>query len=291
VPLVNHLVHGSVSGAVRPPLDGVVLITGASSGIGLVLARMMAPRARALALVARRKDRLDALADELRASKPGLLVHTASCDLADTAQTDAMLALVASAVGPVDVLVNNAGFGDLGVFDRANWDKTRRMIDLNVTALTYLTHRLVGPMVERGRGGILMISSSYGLAFTPGMAAYIGTKHYVTGFTEALRLDLTGTGVVVTQSCPGPVATEFADGVGNFTGMDVPRLVEISAEHCARSSLRAFERGRAMVIPGVIISTLMTMAALTPRWVLRLLYMPVAAALRRKQVAVQAGGR
>lgn len=271
----------------KPPIDrGVVLVTGASSGIGRAFAVLLAPRARTLILVARRKDRLETLREELIGANSGLEVIVAACDLGDLDQTGAMLDAVQAQAGPIDVLINNAGFGDLGVFDMADWSKTAKMIDLNVTSLTFLTHRLVGGMVERKRGGILNVSSGWGLTFAPGLSAYIGTKHYVTAFTEALRLDLTGTGVVVTQSCPGPVATEFNDTVGNFTGMNPPRLVEISAERCARSSLRAFDRGRALVIPGFLIWILTLLGAWTPRVILRLFYRPVARVLRKKQATV-----
>lgn len=270
----------------RPPIDGgTVLITGASSGIGRAMALLLAPRARTLVLVARRKDRLEALRDELLRGRPELKVVLAPCDLGDRGQTDAMLDAVAAQAGDVDVLINNAGFGDLGVFDLADWGKTERMIGLNVTSLAYLTHRLVQPMVKRGRGGILNISSGWGLTFAPGLSAYIGTKHFVTSFTEALRLDLAGTGVVVTQSCPGPVPTEFEENMGNFTGMKVPSIVEISAERCAKASLRAFDRGRALVIPGVLIWLVTLLGIVTPRFVLRLVYRPFGRAIRKRQLA------
>lgn len=274
------------SGVARSPFDGgVVLVTGASSGIGEALARQLAPRAKALVLVARRKERLDALARDLEAAHGarGLAAHVYACDVTDFAAVDRMLADVEAKIGAVDVLVNNAGFGDLGTFDHADWDKTRRMIDLNVTSLTYLTHRLVRPMVARGHGGILNVSSGFGLTFMPGFAAYLATKHYVTSFTEALRLDLQGTGVVVSQVCPGPVRTEFNDTLGNFTGRDAPKFVEISAEHAARAAIRGIDRRRALVIPGLAISFLMALAAVTPRWVLRLVYAPVATLLRKRQ--------
>jgi hypothetical protein len=264
------------------PIDGgVVLITGASSGIGREIALQVAPRARRIVLAARRKDRLDELKTELLARNARLVVSTYACDVTDRLATDAMLA----EVGEIDVLVNNAGFGDLTVFDRADWDKTERMINLNVTALVYLTHRVVRGMVERRRGGILNISSGFGLTFTPGFAAYIGTKHFVSGFTEGLRLDLAGTGVVVTQVCPGPVKTEFIDTVGNFTGMAPPGIVEISAERCARSAIRALDWKRALVIPGFLMWLLVTLGMMTPRWILRLFYHPAARALRKKQGA------
>jgi short-subunit dehydrogenase len=273
----------------RPPLEGVVLITGASSGIGLALAREVAPRCSALVLVARRKSELEALARELRERHPKLRVLVAPCDLNDRAQIDGMLLDVQREFGVVDVLINNAGFGDMSLFDRSDWDRNQRMIDLNVTALAYLTHRLVGPMVERGRGGILNISSGLGLAFLPGFATYLATKHYVTGFTEALRLDLTGTGVVVTQSCPGPVATEFASHTGNFTGQEIPAFLEISAEQCARESLRAFELDRALIVPGVVAWVLMFLNDLAPRPIRRLLMAQAAPRLRQLQEKARPG--
>ena len=264
----------------------VVLITGASSGIGRALALQIAHRARAIALVARRKDRLEELKSELLTRNPSLRVVVSAADITKPEARDAMLAAVEAEVGPVDVLVNNAGFGDLGVFDRADWEKNERMIALNVTALTHLTHRVVRGMVARGRGGILNVSSGWGLTFGPGLSVYIGTKHFVTGFTEGLRLDLAGTGVRVTQVCPGPVATEFNDTVGNFTGMSPPGLVEISAERCARAAIRGLDRGRALVVPGLLIRLILFLGTKTPRFILRLFYAPVARLLRKKQLSL-----
>lgn len=269
------------------PIDGgVVLITGASSGIGRALALLLAPRARTLILVARRRDRLEELRAELTAKSPKLAVVLGVCDLGDLEKASAMLDDVRAKAGEIDVLINNAGIGDLGVFDRADWDKTRRMIDLNVTSLTYLTHRLVGPMVERGRGGILNVSSGFGMTFLPGFSVYVGTKHFVTSFTEALRLELAGTGVFVTQVCPGPVATEFEEHTGNFTGQKVPSLVQISAEQCARSAIRGFDRRRPLVVPGLLMKVLLGLGAWTPRFVFRLFGAPLGKALRKKQLAL-----
>lgn len=270
----------------RPPIDdGVVLLTGASSGIGLEMARLLAPRARVLALVARRKDRLEALATELRAAAPRCRVLVLPADLADRQSTDAMLTALDAEAPGVDVLINNAGFGDMDLFELADWAKTEKMLTLNVDALLYLTHRVLGGMVTRGRGGILNVSSGAGMAFFPGFAAYIGTKHFVTGFTEALRLDLSGTGVVVSQLCPGPVATEFEEVAGNFTGMSAPKIVELSAADCAKKALRGFDRGRALIVPGLLMWLVMWVAERTPRWVRRLFLAPFARALRAKRLA------
>jgi uncharacterized protein len=269
----------------RARIDGAVaLVSGASSGIGEAIARELAPRVKTLILVARRRDRLEDLAAELRAASKDLVVVVEQCDLCDRADVDRMLTSIAGH-GTVDLLVNNAGFGDVGIFELSDWDKVERMLELNVRALTYLTHRLVGPMVAQGRGGILLVSSGFGLTFLPGFAAYIGTKHYVTGFAESLRLELASAGVVVTQLCPGPVATEFEQVAGNPIGSRPQRFVEISAERCARAALRGFERGRAIVIPGAAMKLMMAMAASTPRFVMRLVYRPVAGWLRRRQLA------
>jgi short-subunit dehydrogenase len=138
-------------------------------------------------------------------------------------------------------------------------------------------------MVERGRGGILMISSGFGLTFMPGFAGYIGTKHFLSGFTEGLRLDLAGTGVVVTQVCPGPVATEFESHVGNFTGAKIPGIVEISAERCARAAVRGLVQGRALVVPGLLVGFGLFLAAITPRFLLRAIYWLPARMLRKLQ--------
>jgi hypothetical protein len=265
--------------------DATVLVTGASSGIGRELARQLAGRARALALVARRADRLEALARELKEAHPALEVHVRPTDLTDLEDCGALIDEVDAALGPVDVLVNNAGFGDVGAFDRADWDKLQRMIALNVTALTYLTHRLYPGMCARGRGGVLNVSSGFGLAFMPSFAAYVGTKHYVTGLSESLHVEAARLGVTVTQVCPGPVDTEFEAVAGNFTGRSPPGLVRISAAKCARQALAGFARGRALVVPGLVIRLLIFLGAWTPRWLLRLLYRPAGGWLRRRELA------
>ncbi|RYE91581.1 MAG: SDR family oxidoreductase [Myxococcales bacterium] len=275
----------------RPPIEGCVLITGASSGIGRELARQVAGRCRALVLVARRRAELEELAGELRGLHPKLLIQLEVCDLVVDAEVEAMLASVERGVGAVDVLINNAGFGDLSLFDLSEAGRAARMIDLNVRVLTALTHRLVRPMVERQRGGILNVSSGFGMAFLPGLAVYIATKHYVTGFTEALRLDLEGTGVVVSQVCPGPVATEFADQAGNFTGMDTPAILTIGAEQCARETLAGFELGRAMIFPGFVNRLMMFFNNISPRFVRRLIGAAASPKLRAMQLAARSSGR
>jgi short-subunit dehydrogenase len=273
-------------------IDGAtILVTGASSGIGREFARQLGPRAKALILVARRRERLEELRAELLASTPALEVHVEACDLADRAAVAALVEAVNAKVGGVDVLVNNAGIGgDLGVFDRAPAERLPALVELNVTSLLLLTRGFVPGMVARGRGGILNVSSGFGLAFLPGLAPYIGTKHFVTGFTEALRADLAGTGVVVSQICPGPVATEFESHLGNFTGRKAPALVEISPVRCAAAGIAALDRGRAMVIPGLLMKAILGVAQWSPRWMARLFAAALGRLLRKKQLAVAASG-
>jgi uncharacterized protein len=277
---------------VAPPIDGgTVLITGASAGIGEAFARELAPRAGSLVLVARRVARLEALRDELTGRHPNLTVHALGCDLADLAAVERLIAELAGRELEIDVLVNDAGLGYDALLDRADWPKVEQVLRVNVLAVVKLTAALVRPMVERGHGGILNVGSSAGFTVYPGAAAYIGSKHFVYGFTHALRLDLDGTGVTVCQVCPGPVATEFgviaAGGVASSgeAGPDGPGpSLRISAAQCAREALAGFERGRAVIIPGAGFRALMAVArTVAPHRVQRRLMAPSARRMRGPQ--------
>lgn len=263
---------------------GTILVTGASSGIGMAFARLVAPRAKVLVLVARRAERLEELKRELVAARKDLRVETIPCDLASREEVAKLITEVAARELEVDVLVNNAGVGMMGLYERAEAAKTAFMIDLNVTSLALLTLAFLPGMVRRDRGGILNISSGFGLATMPLFAAYCGTKHFVTGFTEGLRADLAGTGVVATQVCPGPVATEFEQAMGNTTGAKVPAFISITAEHCARAALRAFERDRGLVVPGLVMKLVMLVNALSPRFMRQLFAGWVGRYARKKQL-------
>jgi uncharacterized protein len=265
--------------------NGTVVVTGASSGIGMEIARLVAPRAKALVLVARRTDRLDALKKELEQKCKDVRIETIKCDLSNREDTERLIAEIAARELDVDVLVNNAGVGLMGVVDRADVKRTVAMIDLNCTSLTMLTMAFLPAMVKRGRGGILNISSGFGMGVLPSFAAYCATKHFVTAFTEGMVADLVGTGVVVTQICPGPVATEFEQNVGNFTGQKVPGFIEISAEHCAKVAIRSFDRKRALVVPGLIMKIVMLINEWSPRFLRRLFAMIVGGVARKKELA------
>ena len=263
-----------------PPLDGTILITGASAGIGRELARQMATTAGTIVLVARRRDRLEQLRDELSTQHPSLSVHIFSCDLGSELARNELLAALQEAVGTVDILVNNAGFGDQCFFERSDWEKLDQMFRLNITALTHLTHALLPAMLERRRGAILNISSILGISYVPGLAAYAGTKHYVTAFSDCLRAELAGTGVSVTQVCPGPVATEFASVANNTTSLRTPKMMEISAAQCAQQSLAGFRCGKAMVFPGMSNRVVASLSSLLPRWVFRAIHQRLGKQLR-----------
>jgi len=249
----------------RPPLDGTILVTGASSGIGAALARALAPRAKALVITARRTKRLRDLAAEITASGARATVRVLPCDLADPAAREALLAAVAREVGAIDVLVNDAGFGDQGPFVGGDWERYRRMIEVNAVAAMHLAHALVPDMVARGRGGILNVSSAVGRVVIPELATYGATKHFVTAFTEALGSELAGSGVVVSQLCPGPVATEFGSVARMRGGVAPPRFLAMSAERCAAIAVAGFARGRPMIVPGARVATAIALYELAPR--------------------------
>lgn len=254
---------------------GTVMITGASSGIGRELALEFAPRSQALVLVARRTERLERLRVELLARHPNLKVIALGADLSDEREIEALLRRVEEQAGPVDVLVNNAGLGYSALIDRSDWARTRQVLHTNILAVAQLTSALVPGMVKRGRGGVINVGSGAGFTVLPSAAGYVGSKHFIAGFTEALRADLAGTGVIVTQVCPGPVRSEFDDVAGSASGMigGPPNILRIGATQCAREAAAAFERGRARVFPGRAFRSVMRM----------LPFLPVS--LRRRQAA------
>ena len=190
------------------------LITGASAGLGLEYARLFAADKHDLVLVARRRERLDALAAELAAAH-GVKVHVVTADLMEPAAPQQIVDAVAALGVEVESLVNNAGFGTNGPFWELDPAKERGMIEVNVTALVALTRAFLPGMVQRKRGRVLNIGSTAGFQPGPYMAGYYASKAFVNSFTEGLAYELRGTGVTATVSCPGATATEFALVAGN----------------------------------------------------------------------------
>ena len=274
----------------RPPIDGsVTLVTGASAGLGVEFARQLAPRVRVLALAARRVDRLETLAAELRARHPELTVMVQQADLGDQAQCEAVVRAIEEAHGAIDILINNAGLGDLGMFDLSSWDKVEKMLRVNVVALSFLMWRVLPGMIARRRGGILNVSSGNGLEWLPGFAVYAGTKHYVTALTESVYVEARPHGVLVSQVCPGPVMTEFQDVMGNFTGQSLPTWIQLTAEACVRKTLAGFRRGKPLIVPGLLMKFLRLLGATSLRSTKRLVYAPIASRLRTLQLRARAG--
>src|SRR5579864_6426542 len=235
-------------------LDGcVALITGASSGIGREFARQLAKRARTLVLVARREERLNELYDELRNRNTQLNVHARVVDLRNKSQIDELLHWLERNKIEIDLLVNNAGLGDYGSIATSDPDRDDQIIQVNITALTLLTRRLLPQMIAQSHGTILNVSSSAGLLPIPGMAVYAASKAYVNSFSEALRAELHGTGVSVTALCPGPVHTEFGDAAARAGDQPIsgPEFTYVSVQNVVRDALAASEGDKPLVIPGV----------------------------------------
>ena len=237
----------------------LALVTGASSGIGSCFARALAARGYELALVARRRDRLEELAGELPAR-----VHVFECDLA--ADAAELPARVREAGLEVDLLVNNAGFGSWGHFLELDPVREVEQIRLNCEAVVTLTHAFAGPMAERGRGGVITVASTAGHQPLPYEAVYSATKAFARSFTLALGEELRGSGVKVLCVDPGPVRTEWQTKAGYDSVEDtkgVPSLVE--PEQVVDEALAAFDSGKRSVIPGRSMRWFMRLTAPTPR--------------------------
>jgi len=237
----------------RPPsASSTGLVTGASSGIGADIARELASRGWGVTLVARREERLKALADEL-ASNRGVRTEVVAADLADPESRQAMVDEVAARGLDVEILVNNAGFGTGGSVHEGDRAAEVAMIRTNVEALADLTYAYVPQMVERGSGAILNVASTAAFQPLPGSATYSATKAFVLALSEAMHEELKGTGVTTTAVCPGPVRTPFVDIISkgeSEAASSVPSFVWMSSEDTARAAVDGMLRGRRVVIPG-----------------------------------------
>ena len=248
------------------------LITGASSGLGAEFARQLAPVAGKLVLVARRGEHLDALKAELEARHPSVRVFVYVMDITRENQNRDFVAWLEREKISVNFLVNNAGMGDKGPFATGDWAKLHAMLELNVVALTRLTHHLLPMLREGGRGAILNVSSVAGLIPLPHMAVYAATKAYVNSFSDGLRMELRDTGITVTAVLPGPADTEFGEVASRGSGepeWSAPEALTIPVEEVVHSALAAVARDKARVIPGWKVALLMGIAVALPLGVLR----------------------
>jgi uncharacterized protein len=249
------------------------LITGASAGLGKEFAHQLAPHCRRLVLAARRRPPMEDLARVLRGAFPGLEVHVFETDLADPGDLEELVAALARGGLVPELVVNNAGLGDYGEFAVSEWSRVEAMLQVNIRALTRLCHAVVPAMQELGRGAILNVSSLAGELPIPDFAVYAATKAYVTSFSEALRLELRGTGIKVLALCPGPVHTEFGAVARRRGGPDLgggPReWFTIDRERVVAEGLAALEAGKARHFPGLLVAAAAVGISLLPLCLLR----------------------
>jgi short-subunit dehydrogenase len=241
------------------------LVTGASSGIGQEIAVQLAMSGVSLVVVARRADRLESLAARFK---------NVEVIVADLSTTDGVASvearIVDSSKTPIDLVVNNAGFGSSGLMHEIDLERLSREIRVNILALTRLSHAAVKAMVPNGRGYLLNVSSVAGFQPGPGSTVYSATKAYVTSFTEALYEELRGTGVRVTALCPGFTRTEFSDVSGtNSISSQVPNFAWLDATDVARDGLRAVTRGKVLCIPGALYKGVSAFSGASPRALVR----------------------
>ena len=242
--------------ALPPPTNGsTILVTGASAGIGAELARGLAARGYGVTLVARREERLRALADEL-----GSGAEVAACDLADAA---ARQALVAGLERQVTGVCNNAGFGSVGRFAELDAERELRLVRVNVEAVVELTHAFLPGMLEAGAGAVLNVASIAAYQPLPGFAAYAASKAFVQSFSEAVHEELAGTGVSVTCLSPGFTHTEFGAAAGSEGSL--PGFVYGDASDVAEAGIEAMLAGRRSAIPGLANRASMLGGRVAPR--------------------------
>jgi len=235
----------------EPAADRTAVVTGASSGIGVEIARELARRGHGVTLVARSADKLADLAAELTAT--GVRAEVLATDLTDRGARAALLGRIADLGLTPDILVNNAGLSTLGAVAKADPDREMAMVELDVVAVVDLCTRFLPGMVERGRGGVLNVASTAAFQPLPGQAGYGGCKAFVLSYTRSLGGELRGTGVTATTLCPGPVDTGFGETAG-FAKEDadaaLPSFMWETAEAVAKTGIEALDKGRPVAIPG-----------------------------------------
>jgi uncharacterized protein len=246
-----------------PSPTTTALVTGASSGIGAEIARTLADRGHGVTLVARREDRLTALAEEIEA-KLHVRADAIGCDLSDASARDRLIAEIRTRGLDVAILVNNAGFGSAGRFQELDLDGELRMVRTNVEAVVHLCGEYVPGMIDRREGAVLNVASTAAFQPLARQSTYSASKAFVLSFTEALSSDLKDTAVTATALCPGPVMTEFVENAG-IAAEDVPKFVLTSPEHNAAAAVSAMEKGKRVVVPGPLNMASAAAGHYTPR--------------------------
>ena len=250
----------------EPSPSATALITGASSGIGEAIARLLAERGFGVTLVARREGRLRALATEL-ADEHGVRAEAIALDLGAPAGREELAARVSALHLDVEILVNNAGFGSSGSVHRSDPGRLVQMVQLNCEALVDLQSRYTPAMAERGRGNVINIASTAAFQPIPGTATYAATKAFVLALSEATHSELGGKGVTVTAVCPGPVKTEFAESAGlGDVNERLPGFIWTDLASVAREALAGADRGNRVVVPGLMNRAGALLGQHTPRF-------------------------
>jgi len=257
-----------------PKENTTAVVTGASSGIGADIARELARRGHGVTLVARREDRLKALADEL-AGAHRVRTEVIAADLTNAdSRAELPTQLDARGLTP-DILVNNAGFTTMGPVHRADRAGELAMVRTNVEAVVDLCTLFVPGMVTRHRGAVLNTASTAAFQPLPGQACYGASKSFVLSYGRALGAELRGTGVTVTTLCPGPVETGFAEAAGmtdDEAGEALPKFMWVPAADVARAAVNGLDAGRPVVIPGAANRAAALFAHLAPKaWILPLM--------------------
>ncbi|MGN6867831.1 MAG: SDR family NAD(P)-dependent oxidoreductase [Solirubrobacteraceae bacterium] len=259
----------------EPNSSSAALGTGASAGIGSEIAKLLAERGHALVLVARRKDRLTALAKEL-SGKHGVRVETIAADLGKPTPRGKIPGRIEELGLQIEILINNAGFATGGEpFHEADPERELEQVRVDVEAVVALTSAFLPAMVARGRGAVLNVASTAGMQPMPYSAGYAAAKAYVLSFSEAIHQEVRGHGVTVTALAPGPVETDFWQIAGWETSsgksfeQSVPGAM-ISSEQAARAAVEGLERGERVVVPGLPIRA----AMLASRYIPHILKLP-----------------
>lgn len=250
----------------QPAPDRTAIVTGASSGIGEDLARQLVERGHGVTLVARRADKLQALADEL--SQAGIRAEVLATDLSDRSERAGLLGRVTNLGLKPTVLVNNAGLSTFGTVAKSDPEAEMNMIEVDVVAVADLCSRFLPGMVERRSGAVLNVASTAAFQPLPGQAGYGAGKAFVLSYTRSLAGELKGTGVAATALCPGPVDTGFGEAAGFEPGeadAALPAVMWESSESVARCGLDALAKGSQVAIPGSANRAAAMFAHLTPK--------------------------
>lgn len=243
------------------------LITGASGGLGLEFAKILAGKQYDLILVARSEGKLNSLKEQLEKEydirafvfAADLSVKDAALEVFNYTQEKGL---------SVDVLINNAGFGDAGSFAESDWQKQYEMVQVNITALMQLTHCFLKPMIAQEHGKILNLSSVAAFCAGPDMSIYYASKAFVRSFSEAVAEEVKGTGVTVTAICPGPTATGFEKAASMKSGSAMFRKAA-SANEVAKAGIRAMEKGRVLLYQGAFTKVMNIGSRIAPRGITR----------------------